>query len=89
MRIVVWWATPGATTFRPPDQPAMKCALEWVGPHHLVVGSDYAHRVGDPEGAISAVRELGSSLGLPQTEIDAMLGGNAEALFKLPALVRS
>ena len=25
VRIVVWWATPGATTLRPPDHPAMKC----------------------------------------------------------------
>ena len=25
VRIVSWPATPGATTFRPPDQPAMKC----------------------------------------------------------------
>ena len=25
VRMVVWWATPGATTLRPPDQPAMKC----------------------------------------------------------------
>src|SRR3989304_2069086 len=30
--------------------PAMRCALEWVGPGHLVVGTDYAHPVGDPEG---------------------------------------
>ncbi len=79
----VW---PDTTSFY---QPAMKCALEWVGPHHLVVGSDYAHRVGDPEGAIGAVRELGETLGLPQAETDAMLGGNAEALFKLPPFQRS
>src|SRR5208282_2244465 len=25
VRMVSWWATPGATTLRPPDQPAMKC----------------------------------------------------------------
>ena len=66
--------------------PAMKCALEWVGTEHLVVGSDYAHRVGDPEGAIKAVKDLGESLGVPQAGVDAMLGANAEALFKLPPL---
>ncbi len=66
--------------------PAMKCALEWVGSGHLVVGTDYAHRVGDPEGAIKAVKDLGAALKLPQAEVDAMLGKNAEALFKIPTM---
>jgi aminocarboxymuconate-semialdehyde decarboxylase len=66
--------------------PAMRCALEWVGPGHLVVGTDYAHRVGDPEGAIQAVKDLGASVSLPQDKTDLMLGKNAEALFKLPAM---
>jgi len=76
----VW---PDTTSFY---QPAMECALEWVGSDHLVVGSDYAHRVGDPEGAINAVKELGAALGLPQSEVDGMLGGTAETLFKLPPM---
>ncbi|MDO8485394.1 MAG: amidohydrolase family protein [Candidatus Limnocylindrales bacterium] len=66
--------------------PAMRCALEWVGPGHLVVGTDYAHRVGDPEGAIQAVKDLGASVSLAQDETDMMLGKNAEALFKLPPM---
>jgi aminocarboxymuconate-semialdehyde decarboxylase len=66
--------------------PAMRCALEWVGPEHLVVGTDYAHRVGDPEGAIQAVKDLGASVNLSQDKTDLMLGQNAEALFKLPPL---
>ena len=66
--------------------PAMRCALEWVGPEHLVVGTDYAHRVGDPEGAIQAVKDLGASVSLPQDKTDMMLGKNAEALFKLPPM---
>lgn len=66
--------------------PAMKCAHEWVGSGHLVVGTDYAHRVGDPEGAIQAVKDLGTSLSLPQADVDLMLGQNAEALFKLPPM---
>lgn len=66
--------------------PAMKCAHEWVGSGHLVVGTDYAHRVGDPEGAIQAVKDLGASLSLPQADVDLMLGQNAEALFKLPPM---
>lgn len=66
--------------------PAMRCAHEWVGSGHLVVGTDYAHRVGDPEGAIQAVKDLGSSLDLPQPDVDLMLGKNAETLFKLPPM---
>jgi len=66
--------------------PAMRCALEWVGPSHLVIGTDYAHRVGDPEGAVQAVKDLGASVSLPQEQTDLMLGQNAEALFKLPPM---
>ncbi len=69
--------------------PAMKCALEWVGPDHLVVGTDYAHRVGDPEGAIKAVSDLGKALNLPRAKVDAMLGKNAETLFNLPPMSRN
>jgi aminocarboxymuconate-semialdehyde decarboxylase len=66
--------------------PAMRCAHEWVGSGHLVIGTDYAHRVGDPEGAVQAVKDLGASLSLPEAETDMMLGQNAEALFKLPPM---
>ena len=59
---------------------------EWVGSGHLIVGTDYAHRVGDPEGAIKSIKDLGKALGLPQDKVDAMLGANAEALFKLPPM---
>ena len=64
--------------------PAMKCCLEWVGPDHMCIGTDYAHRVGDPEGAIKAVKDLGEQAGLNQDEIDLILGKNLEKLFKLP-----
>lgn len=76
----VW---PDTTSFY---EPAMKCALEWVGPEHLIVGTDYAHRVGDPEGAIASIKSLGASLNLPQGQVDAMLGANAEELFGLPPM---
>ncbi len=66
--------------------PAMKCALEWVGPEHLMVGTDYAHRVGDPEGAIKAIKDLGESISLPADKVDAILGRNAEALYELPPM---
>ena len=64
--------------------PAMKCCLEWVGPDHMIIGTDYAHRVGDPEGAIKAVKDLGKDAGLKKADIDLILGKNAEKLFKLP-----
>jgi aminocarboxymuconate-semialdehyde decarboxylase len=76
----VW---PDTTSFY---EPAMKCALEWVGPEHLTLGTDYAHRVGDPEGAIKSIKDMGAVLGLSQNQVDAMLGQTAEVLFKLPPM---
>jgi predicted TIM-barrel fold metal-dependent hydrolase len=76
----VW---PDTTSFY---EPAMKCVFEWVGAGHLIVGTDYAHRVGDPEGAIKSIKDLGAALNLGQADIDRMLGSNAEALFKLPPM---
>jgi aminocarboxymuconate-semialdehyde decarboxylase len=66
--------------------PAMKCCLEWVGPGQMCIGTDYAHRVGDPEGAIKAVNDLGDQAGLSQDEIDMILGKNLERIFKLPPM---
>jgi aminocarboxymuconate-semialdehyde decarboxylase len=66
--------------------PAMKCCLEWVGVEHLVIGTDYAHRVGDPEGAIGSVLGLGKEINMPQNQVDLILGVNAEKLFKLPPM---
>lgn len=66
--------------------PAMKCCLEWVGPGQMCIGTDYAHRVGDPEGAIKAVKDLGDQFGLNQDEIDMILGKNLEKIFKLPPM---
>lgn len=66
--------------------PAMKCCLEWVGAEHMCIGTDYAHRVGDPEGAIKAVKDLGEQAGLSQEEVDQILGKNLERIFKLPPM---
>ena len=66
--------------------PAMKCCLEWVGADHMIIGTDYAHRVGDPEGAIKCVKDLGSQIKLPQAQLDLMLGANAEKIFNLPPM---
>lgn len=77
---------PDTTSFY---QPAMKCCLEWVGTGHLVVGTDYAHRVGDPEGAIKSVKDLGAAINMSANEVDMILGKNAEALFKLPPMSKN
>jgi aminocarboxymuconate-semialdehyde decarboxylase len=45
--------------------------------------TDYAHRVGDPEGAIKAIKETGAEFGLKPDQIDLMLGKNAERIFHL------
>jgi len=66
--------------------PAMKCCLEWVGPERMCIGTDYAHRVGDPEGAIKAVKDLGDQAGLTQDQVDMILGKNLETLFNLPPM---
>ncbi len=71
---------PDTTSFY---SPAMKCCLEWMGPDHLMMGTDYAHRVGDPEGAIKAIKETGAEFGLKPDQIDLMLGKNAERIFHL------
>jgi aminocarboxymuconate-semialdehyde decarboxylase len=62
----------------------MKCCLEWVGDKQMGLGTDYAHRVGDPEGAIKAVQDLQQQVGLSQEQVDNILGKNFEKLFKLP-----
>ncbi len=68
--------------------PAMKCCLEWVGPGQMGMGTDYAHRVGDPEGAIQAIMHLQEQAGLTQEEVDQILGKNFEQLFKLPPMTK-
>jgi aminocarboxymuconate-semialdehyde decarboxylase len=66
--------------------PSMKACLEWVGPNQIALGTDYAHRVGDPEGAIKAVVDLGQQANLSQDQVDRILGKNMEELYKLPPI---
>jgi aminocarboxymuconate-semialdehyde decarboxylase len=42
--------------------------------------------VGDPEGAIKAIKDLGNQAGLNKEEIDMILGKNLERLFNLPPM---
>lgn len=60
-------------------EPAMKCCLEFMGADHILLGTDYAHSIGNLENAIEWVNKFG----LPQNEREKILGGNAARLFKL------
>lgn len=59
--------------------PAMKCCLEFMGSDHILLGTDYAHSIGNLENAIDWVKKFD----LPKKETDKILGGNAAKLFKL------
>jgi len=59
--------------------PAMKCALEYLGVDHILVGTDYAHPVGGPDRIIGCIRELG----LPKSDLEKIFWKNAVDLFKL------
>ena len=64
-------------------------ATSGSGAEHLIVGTDYAHRVGDPEGAIKSIKNLGKALNLPQAEVDAMLGSERRGALQAPADARA
>ena len=59
--------------------PAMRCCLDWLGPDHIMLGTDYAHPVGHIEEAICYVRDMG----LSEEDTDKILGGNAIKIFDL------
>jgi aminocarboxymuconate-semialdehyde decarboxylase len=59
--------------------PAMRCCFDWLGPDHIMLGTDYAHPVGHIEDAIRYVRDMG----LCEEDTDKILGGNAATIFRL------
>jgi aminocarboxymuconate-semialdehyde decarboxylase len=59
--------------------PAMRCALEFLGPDHILIGTDYAHPIGGPERVVGFVRDLR----LPKKDCEKILWKNAARLFKL------
>lgn len=63
--------------------PAMKCALEFLGPEHILIGTDYAHPIGGPEKVVGFVK----GLGLSQEETEKILWKNSAKLFKLEDFV--
>ncbi|ACZ37547.1 MAG: amidohydrolase family protein [Sphaerobacter thermophilus] len=60
--------------------PALRCALETVGPDRIVFGSDYPHVIGDVGGAIASIQQA-----LPATTHDGVLGHTAAELFGVSA----
>jgi len=61
------------------NKAAVTCCYQEMGADHIVLGTDYAHRVGDPEGAIGEVQALDVS----QDEKEAILGLNVKRIFNL------
>jgi aminocarboxymuconate-semialdehyde decarboxylase len=59
------------------DVRALKLALDFAGPHHLLAGSDYPHQIG----SLPRMLESIAALGLPDAERAAILGGNAARLL--------
>ena len=59
--------------------PAMKCCLEFMGAEHILLGTDYAHPIGNLEQAVAYIRKLG----LTQKDVDMILSQNAIKLFNL------
>jgi aminocarboxymuconate-semialdehyde decarboxylase len=41
--------------------PAMRCCLEFVGPRHICLGTDYAHRMGNWDEAVDYVKKMNLS----------------------------
>jgi aminocarboxymuconate-semialdehyde decarboxylase len=60
-------------------EPAMKCCLELMGPDHMCLGTDYAHRLGNLPEAIDWVKRLG----LNKKDTDKILGENAARIYHL------
>jgi aminocarboxymuconate-semialdehyde decarboxylase len=59
--------------------PAMRCCLDFVGPRHICMGTDYPHGIGNWEHAIDLVKQLG----LPEEDSDRVLGGNAARICNI------
>jgi aminocarboxymuconate-semialdehyde decarboxylase len=62
-------------------EPALMCAYAFVGPDHMVLGSDYPHVIGDIRGAIASIQDLK----IPQAEKEAIFSENLLRLMHLNA----
>lgn len=59
--------------------PAMRCCLDWLGPDHIMLGTDYAHPIGHIEQAVHDVTDMC----LSEEDTGKILGENAARIFKL------
>jgi aminocarboxymuconate-semialdehyde decarboxylase len=59
--------------------PAMKCCWDWMGPDHIMLGTDYAHPIGHIEKSIKYVKDMN----LSEQDTNKILGENAARVFKL------
>jgi len=61
------------------DPEALKLAVRFAGPDHILAGSDYPHQIGSPRSMLESIR----SLGLPGADEAMILGTNARRLLGL------
>ena len=59
------------------DQSALRLALTFAGPDHLLAGSDYPHQIGSLEKMVESLRRLDVS----DEDRAAIMGGNAARLL--------
>lgn len=59
--------------------PAIRCCLEYVGSNHMLLGTDYANRMGTWDRAVGLVKEFG----LSEVDTNLILGDNAARLFQI------
>ncbi len=59
--------------------PALRCALEFLGSDHLLLGTDYPHPLGGAEGVIQSLEDLQ----LPVKDLEKIFSRNAMKLFNL------
>jgi aminocarboxymuconate-semialdehyde decarboxylase len=60
--------------------PAMRCCLDFVGPKHMCLGTDYAHGIGNWEQAIDFITQLN----LSKEDTQSILWGNAAKICNIP-----
>lgn len=61
------------------NKAAVTCCYMVMGADHMALGTDYAHRVGDPEGAIANVMNLD----IPEEDKNKILGLNMAKIFNI------